>query len=106
RGARAVALGAVWLAAPALYAAFLPHLAALAAPVAVYVAVLGAMASFALCARTPGPQVAAGALVFVASDALIGIDRFLGAFSGIDYFIWFLYAIAQLTMAFGVLRRK
>lgn len=64
------------------------------------------MASFALCARTPGPQVAAGALVFVASDALIGIDRFLGAFSGVDYFIWFLYAIAQLTMAFGVLRRK
>lgn len=106
RGARAVALGTVWLAAPALYAAFLPHLAALAAPVAVYVAVLGAMASFALCARTPGPQVAAGALVFVASDALIGIDRFLGAFSGVDYFIWFLYAIAQLAMAFGVLRRK
>ncbi|AOJ73178.1 MULTISPECIES: lysoplasmalogenase [Burkholderia] len=106
RGPRAIALVALWIAAAALYAAFLPHLAALAAPVAVYVAVLGAMASLALSARTPGPQIAAGALVFVASDALIGIDRFLGAFSGVDYFIWFFYAVAQLTIAFGVLRRK
>ncbi|AJX35488.1 lysoplasmalogenase [Burkholderia oklahomensis] len=106
RGLRAVALVALWLAAPALYAAFFPHLAALAAPVAVYIAVLVAMASLALCARTPGPQVALGALVFVTSDALIGIDRFLGAFSGVDYFIWGFYAIAQLIIAFGVLRRK
>ncbi|AOJ04511.1 hypothetical protein WS70_22100 [Burkholderia mayonis] len=105
-GLRAAALVALWIAAPALYAAFFPHLAALAASVAVYIAVLVAMASLALCARTPGPQVAIGALVFVASDALIGINRFLGAFSGVDYLIWGFYAVAQLTIAFGVLRRK
>ncbi|WP_323121169.1 lysoplasmalogenase [Burkholderia alba] len=106
RGWRAAALVALWLAAPALYAAFFPHLLALAVPVAVYIFVLCAMATFALCARTPGAQVALGGLVFVASDALIGIDRFLGAFGGSDYAIWFCYALAQLTIVAGVLRRQ
>ncbi len=106
RGWRALALIGLWLFAGALYAAFYPHLHALAAPVSVYILVLGAMASFALCARTPGLQVPLGALVFAGSDALIGIDRFLGAFGGGAYAIWFCYALAQLTLVAGVLRRR
>ncbi|SMG00203.1 lysoplasmalogenase [Burkholderia singularis] len=108
RGPRAVALAVLWVAAPGLYAAFFPHLAVLAAPVAFYIATLGVMASLALCARTPGPQIATGALAFVGSDAMIGIGRFLPAFAfaGIDDWIWFLYAAAQLAITFGVLRRR
>ena len=39
-----------------------------------------AMASFALAARTRGPLVAIGSLIFVGSDTLIGVGRFLGGF--------------------------
>ncbi|WP_179402205.1 lysoplasmalogenase [Burkholderia guangdongensis] len=101
-GWRLAALLALWVVAPAFYAAFLPHLGPLAAPVAVYMLVLCAMATLALCARTRGPWIALGSLVFVASDTLIGIGRFLDAFAGIDYLIWFLYALAQVTIVAGV----
>ncbi|KVR30610.1 hypothetical protein WL05_22765 [Burkholderia ubonensis] len=101
-GWRVAALVGLWLAAPAFYAAFFPHLGELAAPVAVYMLVLCAMASFALAARTRGPLVALGSLIFVGSDTLIGVGRFLGGFAGIDYLIWALYALAQVTIVAGV----
>ena len=101
-GWRIVALVGLWIAAPAFYAAFFPHLGELMAPVAVYMLVLCAMASFALAARTRGPLVAIGSLIFVGSDTLIGVGRFLGGFPGIDYLIWGLYALAQVTIVAGV----
>ncbi|KVU57375.1 hypothetical protein WK69_29360 [Burkholderia ubonensis] len=101
-GWRVAALVGLWLAAPTFYAAFFPHLGELAAPVAVYVLVLCAMASFALAARTRGPLVALGSLIFVGSDTLIGVGRFLGGFAGINYLIWALYALAQVTIVAGV----
>ncbi len=101
-GWRIVALIALWIAAPAFYVAFFPHLGELMAPVAVYMLVLCAMASFALAARTRGPLVAIGSLIFVGSDTLIGVGRFLGGFPGIDYLIWGLYALAQVTIVAGV----
>ncbi|KVN98634.1 hypothetical protein WJ69_34065 [Burkholderia ubonensis] len=101
-GWRVAALVGLWLAAPTFYAAFFPHLGELAAPVAVYMLVLCAMASFALAARTRGPLVALGSLIFVGSDTLIGVGRFLGGFAGIDYLIWALYALAQVTIVAGV----
>ncbi|KWK75812.1 lysoplasmalogenase [Burkholderia ubonensis] len=102
QGWRVAALVGLWLATPAFYAAFFPHLGELAAPVAVYMLVLCAMASFALAARTHGPLVALGSLIFVGSDTLIGVGRFLGGFAGIDYLIWALYALAQVTIVAGV----
>lgn len=100
-GVRIAALAVLWTAAPAFYAVFFPHLGELRAPVAVYMLVLCAMASVALAARTRGPQIAAGSLIFVGSDTLIGVERFLGGFSGIDYLIWGLYALAQVTIVAG-----
>ncbi|HEV3104682.1 MAG TPA: lysoplasmalogenase [Trinickia sp.] len=103
RGWRRVALPLVWAAALAMYGVFFPRLGALAAPVAVYMLALCAMASMALAARLPGSTVAFGGLAFVASDAMIGIDRFVGPFAGSAYAIWFSYAIAQLLLAGGIL---
>ncbi len=101
-GWRVVALVGLWIAAPAFYVAFFPHLGELLAPVAVYMLVLCVMASFALAARTRGPLVAVGSLIFVGSDTLIGVGRFLGGFPGIEYLIWGLYALAQVTIVAGV----
>jgi uncharacterized membrane protein YhhN len=106
RGWRRVALPILWAAALAMYAEFLPHLGALALPVAVYVVVLCLMASLAIAAKLPHASLAFGALAFVASDAMIGIDRFIGAFSGSVYAIWATYAVAQLSLAGGILLRR
>jgi uncharacterized membrane protein YhhN len=104
-GWRRVALPLMWAAAVATYAAFFPHLHELAAPVGVYMLVLCLMASLALIAQLPNAATALGGLVFVGSDAMIGIDRFLTPFSGSTYAIWFAYAIAQLLITAGVLSR-
>lgn len=105
-GWRRIALPVLWVSACAAYATFLPHLGPLLLPVACYVTALGVMASLALCAATSGPELALGALAFVASDAMIGIDRFIGPFSGGAYAIWFSYAAAQVLIATGILLRS
>ncbi len=90
-------------AAIAMYAAFLPNLGSLSAPVAVYMIALCAMASLTLLAARRSPMLPLGGLAFVASDAMIGIDRFLAGFSASAYAIWFTYAIAQVAIATGFL---
>jgi uncharacterized membrane protein YhhN len=102
------ALPLLWAIALALYVQFLPRLGSLALPVAVYMVALCAMASLAVSARLPSPAVALGGLAFVASDAMIGIDRFIGPFcpySCSAYAIWGTYALAQLALAGGILLR-
>ena len=106
RGWRRIALPLLWAAALAMYIDFLPGLGELAVPVAAYMVALCAMASLAVSARLPLPTVAFGGLAFVASDAMIGIDRFIGAFAGSAYAIWGAYAAAQLSLAGGILLRR
>ncbi len=96
----------LWLAALAMYRVLLPHLHTLALPVALYMLALCTMASLAVLARLPTLYVGLGGLAFVASDAMIGIDRFLFAFDYSVYAIWFTYAFAQLFIVSGVLLRR
>jgi uncharacterized membrane protein YhhN len=100
---RRAAVGSLWVAALAMYVVFLPHLDALAVPVAVYMLALCAMASFSLMARPACLALSLGGLAFVASDTMLGIDRFLSPFSGSGYAIWLSYAIAQVSIAAGIL---
>lgn len=106
RGWRVGASIALWIAAAACYAAFFAHLGDLLVPVAVYMLALCTMASLALAARTRGPLVALGSLIFVGSDTLIGVGRFIGVFPGIELLIWGLYALAQLTIVPGFSMRR
>lgn len=100
---RQAAVALLCAATAAMYFVFLPHLGELAVPVAVYMLALCAMASLALLARPASPALPLGGLAFVASDAMIGIDRFLSPFPGSEYAIWFSYAIAQVSIAAGIL---
>lgn len=80
-----------------------PHLGSLLIPVAVYGLVLGAMGAVALsCNR----WIAIGGALFVVSDTLLGLDRFLPGFEfgQIDTAIMLTYLAAQGLIAFGVLR--
>lgn len=94
----------VYLAWFPLFLALLgPHTGALLVPVAVYGLVLGAMAT---CAALHGPFVAAGGALFVLSDSVLGLGRFLPGydFPLHDLVVMSSYLAAQALIAVGVLR--
>jgi uncharacterized membrane protein YhhN len=94
----AAVYGVWWLA---LVAVLAPHTGALLVPVAVYGLVLGAMGASALrCNRL----VAVGGILFVASDTLLGLDKFLPGFDlwQSDFLIMLSYIAAQGLIALGV----
>ncbi|WP_350347051.1 lysoplasmalogenase [Agromyces sp. G08B096] len=80
-----------------------PHLGALLAPVALYGLVLGTMAAFA---STRGALVAVGGALFVVSDSVLALGRFLPGyeFAAHDLVVMTTYLAAQGLIALGVVR--
>lgn len=84
-----------------------PHIGSdLKAPVAIYVAAIFAMGVSAL--TTNSMLVIAGAVLFMASDALLAIDKFLAEAVErhrfwMRYAVWALYYLAQLAITLGFL---
>ena len=75
-----------------------------AVPVAVYIAVLGAMVCAALLARLPTPWTALGAVCFAVSDGMIGIGKFVLAPTNSEALavpIWWAYAASILLITAG-----
>ncbi len=87
-----------WIALVALLS---PTLGGLLVPVALYGLVLGAAAATALGTTR---LIAIGAGVFLVSDTLLGLDRFLPGFSfeGIDLLIMLTYCLGQGLIIAGV----
>ena len=77
-----------------------PHAGALLVPLALYGAVLGAMAALALAGNR---WVAVGGALFVVSDSLLGLHLFLPGFSfwQVDFTIMVAYIGAQGALAVG-----
>lgn len=103
---RAVAAALVVLACVTLLVWFWPSLvtAGLTVPVAVYMAVLGAMVCVALLARLPTPWTAAGAVCFAVSDGMIGIGKFVLAPTNAEALavpIWWAYALSMVLITAG-----
>jgi uncharacterized membrane protein YhhN len=71
-------------------------------PVAVYALVLSAMGISAMLADLGTPLAAIGALLFIASDAMLATSRFHGAFPTGNQLIWISYYLAQLFLLRGV----
>lgn len=87
----------------ALVAILAPHLGSLLIPVAVYGLVLGTMGAIGLsCNR----WIAIGGALFVISDTLLGLNRFLPGFDlwQVDTAIMLTYIAAQGLIAFGAIR--
>ena len=87
----------------ALVAILAPHLGSLLIPVAVYGLVLGTMGAIGLsCNR----WIAIGGALFVISDTLFGLNRFLPGFDlwQVDTAIMLTYIAAQGLIAFGAIR--
>jgi uncharacterized membrane protein YhhN len=74
-------------------------------PVVVYSLVLACMGISAILADLGTPLAGFGALLFIASDAMIAISKFRGSFLGNQQLIWITYYSAQLLILRGVERR-
>ena len=74
---------------------------ALAAPVAIYTVVIGAMVIYAF--TTGVPLVAIGATVFAASDTVLARDRFVHPRDGAQLLVMVTYHVGQALIVAGVL---
>ncbi len=82
-----------------------PHLGALFLPVAVYGAVVAAMAAYA---SRGGGVLAVGGALFLVSDTMLGAHRFLPGFDlgQIDFFIMLAYLAGQGLIVWAVIRTQ
>jgi uncharacterized membrane protein YhhN len=90
----------LWLVLASLQSSLGPLLM----PVIVYALVLAAMASTAILAELGNPLAAIGALLFVASDAMLAIAKFRGPCAGHNPLIWITYYLAQALIFLAVER--
>jgi uncharacterized membrane protein YhhN len=74
-------------------------------PVVVYSLVLSCMGISSMLADLGTPLAGFGALLFIASDAMIAISKFHGPFPGAEQFIWITYYLAQVLIVSGVAHR-
>ncbi len=102
-------LGGIGLAAAVLLAALWPHLGRVRGPVLFYVGVIAAMAwmaarrSLAPDAPRPSGELArAGALVFMVSDGVLALDRFVHRFGAAHAVVMVTYYAAQTLIAASV----
>lgn len=95
-----ILLGLIWWSG--MVGILASHLGVLLMPVALYGLVLGAAA---VCALATRPIVAVGALIFLVSDTLLALDRFLPgfAFPAIDFSIMLTYTLGQGLIIVGVI---
>lgn len=75
-----------------------------AIPVALYIAAITAMVLAAIRTRLPEPWLAAGAILFLFSDAVLGLNRFRGPVPYRDWIVWSTYYLGQVGIALGYLR--
>ncbi len=113
-GAAAGGMAWPWLlgigvVAVALLAVLWPHLGRVRGPVLLYVAVIAAMAWMAArraaAPATPAPSgglALAGALVFMASDGVLAVDRFARRFPAAHAVVMVTYYTAQTLIAASV----
>jgi uncharacterized membrane protein YhhN len=100
---RLLAVAAICVACTALLVWFWPQLGrdGLSVPVTVYMVVLAAMVCAALLARLPTIWTAVGAVCFAASDAMIGVGRFVLGNELLAVPVWWFYAAAQILITAG-----
>lgn len=99
------------LAGTGLIIVLYPHLGQMLMPVAVYTLIIIIMTLVALgrLGRTSLSSfwlVLSGALLFMLSDSMLAINKFLHAFSAAGFLIMFTYILAQYLIVEGLVRHK
>jgi len=101
-GGRKVMLAVIPTFAVAYSAVLWPHLGALAIPVILYIVAIVTMAMLSL--RVREIEVPIGAVLFMVSDSLISLGKFLWQAWWVGPLVWITYALAQLLITRGMLR--
>jgi uncharacterized membrane protein YhhN len=98
--------GAVFLVAYAVLMAIIltPSLEDMALPVYVYLTVITVMGISAALRYPTSKLVVCGALFFIASDSMLAIEEFRGAFPASDYLVMVTYYAALFLIAYGFMR--
>ena len=99
--ARKAMLAVIPTFAVAYGAVLWPHLGELAIPVILYIAAIVVMAMLSL--RVRAIEVPVGAVLFMASDSLISLGKFLWQAPWVGPLVWITYALAQLMITRGML---
>ncbi|WP_426415073.1 lysoplasmalogenase [Aestuariirhabdus sp. LZHN29] len=97
---------AMVVATGTLVAQLLPLLGEMRVPVVVYIGVIVTMALCALLGEGNHPLVAMGALLFLLSDSMIAIDRFMSPLPLASLWIMLTYYSAQYFIARGALSQQ
>jgi len=95
-------IGLVAVSGALLYFLF-PSLGDMAVPVVAYFSVITIMAGTSLLAPFNSVRLSVGAVLFVISDAVIGINKFNGDLWAADQIIWITYFAAQYCIMTGFL---
>lgn len=98
RAARVTGILAIVILLGALLSRIYGTLGGLRIPVILYAAVISAMGVCAMLAEIPSPLAAIGALLFIASDSLIALEKFSTAIPAGGVLIWVTYYGAQLSL--------
>lgn len=97
-------ISALFWAGAGVAAFFLyPGLGTMLVPVFAYATILALMATTAMMSRFPVRLVGAGAILFLASDALLGARTFLDLTMGGPLSVWITYYLGQLFLTIGVM---
>jgi alkenylglycerophosphocholine hydrolase len=83
-----------------------PSLGKLAVPVMVYIGALTLMVESALLAQFKIKWIVWGAILFMLSDAMIGVNRFKMELPLRDYLVWATYYAGQCGIVLGYLKEK
>jgi uncharacterized membrane protein YhhN len=101
---RKVTLAVIPAFAIAYGAVLWPNLGALAIPVVLYIAAIVVMAMLSL--RVRAIEVPLGAVLFMISDSLISLEKFLWQAAWVGPLVWITYALAQLLITRGMLSMR
>ncbi len=71
-------------------------------PVAAYASFITIMGIAAFTSDLVSPLISLGAALFIASDAVLAIERFKFSFAFDDKMVWIFYASGQILLAMGV----
>lgn len=83
-----------------------PATGSLAPAVVAYVSALVGMAATAVALQLAEPWVMIGGLLFVVSDSVLAVSKFMSPVPGRGWIVWSTYYLAQLLLAVGFLRFK
>lgn len=104
--ARRVVAALLIVFAAAMFAELLPTLGAMKLPVAAYMCALTGMGLTAALADFRAWWIVIGAALFMLSDSLIAVGKFMSPIAYGDYVIWATYYMAQVCIALGFIREK